>query len=370
MRIGLGVVAGIAALAAAAGYLVAGPLTPPVGPVASSYRTLTEVEPRTPISAATTPGDADSLFKITQPGSYYLTGNVAGVAGKSGIEIASSDVSIDLGGFELRGVAGSLSGIVANIASGRGVSIRHGQIRGWGSSGIDCFTDFASGSFSDIRALENGGDGIRVGRDCTVIACTATGNTGRGILVSTNSTLRDCAASSNNVGFQLSGANTITNCTSTQSVTFGIFGGAQCVIQDCSCFFSGTEGIVSDNGSHIVGNAVLGSGTNGVRVTYGCTVRENTLRQNGNSGVGAGINVSGSNNRIDSNNCTFADRGIEVTNSGNFITRNTCAANTANYVIFVNNVCLVVNATLSPAISGSSGGVSPGSTDPNANFSF
>jgi hypothetical protein len=66
------------ALLAASAILTAGPLGPPAGPVASSYKTLTEVEPRTAINAANTPGDATSLFKITQPGSYYLTGNITG----------------------------------------------------------------------------------------------------------------------------------------------------------------------------------------------------------------------------------------------------------------------------------------------------
>jgi hypothetical protein len=69
---------------------VAGPLSPPGGPVASTYKTLSEVEPRTAVSLANTPGDADSLFKITQPGSYYLTGNIVGVAGKHGVEIAAA----------------------------------------------------------------------------------------------------------------------------------------------------------------------------------------------------------------------------------------------------------------------------------------
>src|SRR2546423_12808745 len=54
------------------GLLFAGPLDPPAGPVTSSNKTLGEVEPRTPVNATNTPGDGISLFKITQPGSYYL----------------------------------------------------------------------------------------------------------------------------------------------------------------------------------------------------------------------------------------------------------------------------------------------------------
>ena len=51
-------VLGSAIVAAAAILSRAGPLTPPGGTVASTYKTLSEVEPRTAISAATTPGDA------------------------------------------------------------------------------------------------------------------------------------------------------------------------------------------------------------------------------------------------------------------------------------------------------------------------
>jgi len=83
----------LGAVASLAGLFIAysawaGPLDPPAGPVTSTYKTLTEVEPRTAINTTNTPGDADSLFKITQPGSYYLTGNITGVAAKHGIEIA------------------------------------------------------------------------------------------------------------------------------------------------------------------------------------------------------------------------------------------------------------------------------------------
>src|SRR6186713_1252076 len=78
-----------------------GPLTPPLGPPAPTMKTLDQVEPRKPIDATNTPGDADSLFKITQPGSYYLTANVTGVNAKYGIEIAASGVTVDLNGFDL-----------------------------------------------------------------------------------------------------------------------------------------------------------------------------------------------------------------------------------------------------------------------------
>src|SRR5437762_13979859 len=99
----------LAAAVAVTGLIAsAGNLNPPAGPVTPTMKTLTEVEPRIAINATNTPGDSDSLFKITQPGSYYLTGNITGVAGKHGIEIAASGVTLDLNGFDLLGAPSSL----------------------------------------------------------------------------------------------------------------------------------------------------------------------------------------------------------------------------------------------------------------------
>ena len=118
---------------------MAGPLSPPAGPVTPTHKTLTEVEPRVAINAANTPGDADSIFRISQPGSYYLTGNLTGQAGKHGIEIATSGVTIDLAGFEVRGIGGALDGIAATI-NGSELCIRNGTIRFWPADGIDLQT--------------------------------------------------------------------------------------------------------------------------------------------------------------------------------------------------------------------------------------
>jgi hypothetical protein len=106
-------VSGDAAASTIAGVAVlnAGPLDPPAGPINGTFRTLAEIEPRTPINSTTCPGDADSLYRITRAGSYYLTGNLTGVSGKSGIEIAVSHVTVDLMGHVLTGVAGSIDGV-------------------------------------------------------------------------------------------------------------------------------------------------------------------------------------------------------------------------------------------------------------------
>src|SRR5437762_3077985 len=68
-----------------------GPLTPP-GPPAPLFKTLQQIEPRTPISSAP--------FTISAPGSYYLTTNLTG---GTGITISANEVNLDLMGFRLVG---------------------------------------------------------------------------------------------------------------------------------------------------------------------------------------------------------------------------------------------------------------------------
>ena len=361
-----------AALLGSAALLTAGPLNPPSGAVTSTYRTLTEVEPRIPISLATTPGDADSLFKIIQPGSYYLTGNITGVAGKHGIEIAADNVSLDLRGHTLTGVAGSLSGVVTSTVGLKNIAIENGTALSWGTSGFDLATfSIATGRLSGLHASDNGNYGVRGGNQCLIADCVAANNGGTGIGVVIGGNITNCVSASNTIGYGGSIYSSIQNCVAYANDQVGIQGGSASVVINCSSTFSGTEGIAVGTGSTVEGNDVLGSGTNGIRVTFGSTIRGNTVRQSGNNGVGAGIIVTGSQNRIDSNNCSLADRGIEITASGNFLTRNICGNNTTNYVISIGNVFLAVNAATNPAaVSGSSGGVAPGSTDPNANFSY
>jgi len=64
----------------------------PGGPPGPLYKTLNQIEPRTPISAAP--------FTVNVPGSYYLTANVS-VATGNAITINTSNVSFDLNGFTI-----------------------------------------------------------------------------------------------------------------------------------------------------------------------------------------------------------------------------------------------------------------------------
>ena len=129
----------------AASPTVAGPLSPPPGPVAPTGKTLDAIEPRVCLNDL--PGDEGAVVLVTAPGQYFLRADVVGEAGKHGIRIVTSgDVSIDLNGFVVQGVAGSLNGIDMDLGTqtvvGSRLSIRcpdgtcRASVTGWGGDGV------------------------------------------------------------------------------------------------------------------------------------------------------------------------------------------------------------------------------------------
>ncbi|MEM1424775.1 MAG: hypothetical protein AAGH64_12335, partial [Planctomycetota bacterium] len=147
-------------------WAVAGPRTPPPGPIEPTYRTLGEVDGRTPIGPERTPGSATALFRITQSGSYYLTRSWTVGQDQSAIEIAARDVMIDLNGHVLNGegffTTQSRHGIVRQPGTPQGVVvIRDGTIRGFDLSGIEL------GNSDDVATIE----------EVRIVGC------GRGIVV-------------------------------------------------------------------------------------------------------------------------------------------------------------------------------------------
>ncbi len=311
---------------ASAATLFAGPLDPPSGPIASTYKTLTEVEPRIAISATNTPGDADSVFNITQPGSYYLTGNVTGVSAKHGIKIVASNVTVDLSGFALLGVPGSLDGVRHVTANAHSVRVVNGTINGFGGSGINTFSAFVRSTLVEgVTASNNGAGGIEVYQG-VVRACSAYKNTGDGIRATLASVITACAARENTGD--------------------GFKGNSSCQIIECTASANGDDGFQVTNGSTV----------------RGCSAELHS--------AGAGVHAVSSDNRIEANNLLTGLRGIDADNSGNFIARNSAAGNGTNFEIAAGNVGLYVVAATSGAVSGASGGAAIGSTDPWANFSY
>jgi len=336
---------------------LAGPLNPPAGPVASTHKTLTEVEPRIAINAVNTPGDADSLFKITQRGSYYLTGNITGVAARHGIEIAASDVTLDLMGFELAGVAGgeiaSLDGISATAGPNvTGITVRNGTVRRWGGDGVDLrsatqctVTGVFSGGFI---GGENLGDGIAVGTSSVVSNSGACNNEGNGIVAGTSCIITSCTSKLNTRnGIDTDSGTLISNCSTDNNGQDGISAGSVCAITACTSYLNGGDGFAVGSNGTITGCTAGHNTGNGVTGFSNCTITGCTSSQN----VGHGVSVFTASQITASSAHSNAASGISV---GSGSTVSNCVAN-ANDLdgIVASASCLILANTCS--INGNAG---------------
>jgi len=364
----------------------AGPITPPPGPVTSTPGP----EPRIAINATNTPGDANSIFRIAQPGSYYLTGNVTGEAAKNGIEIGASGVTLDLNGFDVVGVTGSLDGISAT-ASLRNFTLRNGSVRNWGDDGVDLSTSLSRmARVEAVHASGNATDGIRAGDGGLVVNChasyngedgissalTVTGsvarnNGGFGFSITAGGVIVDSAAYDNtDYGIYASNGCTIMRCSS-RSNGDGIIAFGDSLIKECTSTVNTGDGINGQQGTTIIDCIASDNGDDGIIVLSRSLVRGNTCNGNGSDGIF--VSSSGA-NRIEGNHMSGNGRGLYVIGAGNVILKNTASGNTTvNWSIVANNIVAPIidrTAVVSGAISGNSASSSLGTSDETANFTF
>lgn len=353
--------------------VTAGNLTPPAGPVAPTMKTLSEVEPRIPLSQSTAPGDATNQYRISQPGSYYLTGNITGVSGKTCIYVASSRVTLDLNGFTLEGVAGSLIGIRVN--SEYGVSVRNGNVYDF-SVGVDAYETYGC-RLENLTSARHNSDGFRVGRgsmvercvafDCspgfdifeaaTLTACEARQGGTLGFDVGNGCTLRDCVAIQMPTGFSVTGMSVLENCIARENQSRGFFVEESSVLTGCISQDAANIGFVvvarsrltrctardSIYGFTLIEGNTLVECTSSANSSHGVyisgnsnTVERSTFHENAAAGIyvfdGAGNNIDGN---LLSYNGTY---GMHINSSDNFAVRNRARGNgTLNYV-FVSGV--------------------------------
>ena len=232
-----------------------GSLTPPGAP-APTMKTLAQIEPRTPVDAAHTPGDISDQFIINQPGSYYLTANISGISSKYGIGILTNNVVLDLNGFSLLGASNSFAGIVLYV-SYTNLTVRNGTVSGWGAG------------FHGIRC---------VGPNAILEGLNVSGNS-FGIQCLGGSVIRDCVANGNQrdgIDVQGSGSLILNNNVAGNNWLNG----------------PGNAGIsIAGSNNRIEGNHVTGSGTTGVGIlipaTPGPFTNNIVIR---NSVIGGGVN--------------------------------------------------------------------------------
>lgn len=186
---GAGVALGIALLA------TAGDLNPPAGPVAPTFATLDEVEPRRSLS------QADLPIVIQSSGSYHLVGDlIATTDGVPLIRVTAPDVTIDFRGHTIQGAslfADASAGVL--VAGGENLTLFGGTIRDCAGDGVGTSAGVNDVDITvrDMRILNNGAAGIDTGGNpVRVEGCTVSNNADGGI-ASTLVHVRDCMVRSN-----------------------------------------------------------------------------------------------------------------------------------------------------------------------------
>jgi parallel beta-helix repeat protein len=284
-----------------------GPLNPP-GPPSPLMKTLDQLEPRTPIDAVHTPGDATSTFRITASGSYYLTGNLTGEAGKNGIFVDASNVTIDLNGFTMTG-GGDQSAILTRFPplAPENTTVRNGTVTNWGFAII--VRDKAR--LERVSAVRNVFDGMSAGNGSVIVECIASSNGQNGLSVGASSTIRDSTARENGgTGIAASSESVISNCTVSSNTGFGLAVGGNSTVQNCSVSRNGSTGIAGSDRCTIVDCVASNNGAYGIIAFDDATVQRCTATSNRGS---AGIHVE---NRSQVMNCVADNNGAGSDGSG------------------------------------------------------
>lgn len=384
--------------------LARGPLNPPPGPVSSTMRTLAEIEPRIPIH--TLPGSPDTLHAITAPGHYVLTANLSGAQGKHAIQVAADNVAIDLNGFTISGVPGSLDGILVGtlFVPRRNVTIVNGTVRAFPGRGINAqhcsavrvervkaianadigikagngISGPAGGLILLCEARENGSHGIHA-ESASIVSCTALSNGGRGITALASS-VSACVASLNasdgiggsgsleactavaNLGDGINWSGTVLSSRASNNAGQGIEVAAGSVVDSCRASFNDLDGFLLDEGSSIRRSVARDNGDDGIELRADSTAADNSCIANGRtSPTAAGIAAVNQGNRIDSNHVAGNPHGIRAYSSLNLVVRNSARASA------IADFTLAPGNTFGEIFSGS--GV-VGAISPWANFSL
>lgn len=359
-------------LAGLASSVLAGPLSPPAGPVTSTGKTLTEVEPRIALTLANTPGDTTdsgdttpSIFKITSPGSYYLTGNLNVPAGLIGIELSASDITVDLNGFE---ISNGESGVGATTTTVIDVAVINGRISS-AVTGVNFITAYDS-SIRNVR-ISSCSIGVRTQAGCTIERCNINNCTTGVRYLQGGQTVRDTQFYSNSGN----------NVESVPAVYEGFVfdrvrssGGASGVLLPQARSVVATDSHFSDTtgtGLSVGDNAEIRdcrfeACATGLRAGWNAVVNDNFFVD---SSV-VGMQIVGINGRIERNHLSTNAIGIQITGTDNLVIGNSVKGGTTRYSIVAGNrVATIATPATNALINGSSGGNNL-STDPNANFAY
>jgi hypothetical protein len=367
----------------------AGPLSPPAGAVASSGKTLTEISPETAINPSTSPTAAGAMIRISQPGSYYLTGNVViNTPGFAGIEIAAPDVTLDMRGFRVVGNPSSGPGIGGQGVAA-GFKLRNGIITNTGGIGLS-LASVENVSVDNVRVQFAGSTAMQLGVGATltnsqaiscqtgisaeagssISNCVARNNTGVGFTTNTACVITNCVATGNVTGFLLVQGTSAEGCTAANNSSIGFQSNSLAIFTRCTARGNGLHGFSVAEGSRLFACYAAVNGQDGFRIDRATRITECQSFFNGTSGTGAGIRAIRNGNTIESNSVNDNVTGIAIEGSPNLFVRNSAVGNTGvNFNVVAGNRGNIVIGFSGAATQGSQGGAQV-STDPNANITY
>ena len=232
-----------------------GSITPPAGPPVASMKTLDQVEARTAVQSLA----AAAPYTISQPGSYYLTGNIT-VASGDAITITSNDVSLDLNGFTIRSTfTGGGSGSAIHLTGNHSrLAVRNGFIASGTtvpSSGPAVTAGFINGIVADLY--------ITQGHVCDV---HVTGVVDTGIWIDSLGVVERCTAM--DCGSTGINAGEVQNCTAENCLNKGI--AADGSVTNSSGFGRNSGGVSCINATNCSGSSTGGTGLSCTNATN-CT---------------------------------------------------------------------------------------------------
>lgn len=294
-----------------------GSLTPPPGVPGPVMKSLDQIEARTPLIAGQSGVTvANGLYTITQPGSYYLIGNLTctNTTGLSFITINANSVTLDLNGFTLFGTNGTQG--IAIEANGYGCRVFNGHIVAGTTQTNGVFTP---AGFS--RGIETFTGHISRGPDSIISDITVRGTRGRGIWASINSVVERCVVDT--AGEEGIIAGNVRDCRSINTASDAISGGTVMnSVGKCVGIGNGISGL------GVEGNCLIQNSFGAAASGYGITASSGAvLNSRGLSAssigllAGAATNCRGEStsgvglNATVANNCTGARPGGTAINA-------------------------------------------------------
>lgn len=208
------------------------------------------------INQATVQATGGFPYRITQPGSYKLSGNLVS-NGKSAIIITAAFVTLDLGGFTISCTA--CSGVAGIVSSSVYTTIQNGSVTGFvgpGGRPYGIYFQAADGKVEHVSVVNN---------DSGIVS---------------------------DPGVDI----TVSNSLALNNFTNGIAGGGILTVINCKVSGNGWVGIVIDTGlvfgSTISGNGGAAGGYSlfgGIQVTHSASITNNVIANNGAANSGFGI---------------------------------------------------------------------------------